>query len=389
LRRKLRVLVLIDRPITTGGGERVASVLAGMLDADRYVRVLCSTRSSPAQTFEEELTERGVRILVLKRTSKLALWAWGPFLRFLRRERIDVLHAHKFGSNLWGTILGRLSRVPVVIAHEHSWSYSGQPLRRFLDREVIARGADAVVAVSREDERRMVEVEGIEPSTIRFIPNGIPTPERKGHDLRAELRLSESTPVVASVGQLRPEKALEVLIAAAKRLTPEFAELRVLIVGHGPAGDELQRLVAEAALEDTVLFLGRRNDVPDVLDAIDVAVCCSDREGSPLSVMEYMAAGKPVVATSVGGVPDLIDDGVHGLLVPPRRPDELADAVALLLSNRDRRLQMGERARIRQQEEFSFAAFVRRVEDLYDELFAQTSRAKGEGWTPFPRVSRD
>jgi glycosyltransferase involved in cell wall biosynthesis len=383
------VLVLIDRPITTGGGERVASVLAGMLDTDRYVRVLCSTRSTPAQTFEEELTERGVRLLVLERTSRFALWAWWPFLEFLRRERIDVVHAHKFGSNLWGTILGRLSRVPVVIAHEHSWSYSGQPLRRFLDREVIARGADVIVAVSREDKRRMVEVEGIEPSMIRFIPNGIPTPERKGHDLRAELGLSEATPVVATVGQLRPEKALEVLIEAAKRLVAQFAELRVLIVGHGPVEDELQRLVAEAALEETVLFLGRRNDVPDVLDGIDIAVCCSDREGSPLSVMEYMAAGKPVVATSVGGVPDLIDDGVHGLLVPPRRPNELADAIALLLSDRDRRLQMGERARLRQQEEFSLAAFVRRVEDLYDELFSQTSRAKREGWTPFPRVSRD
>jgi glycosyltransferase involved in cell wall biosynthesis len=385
VRRKLRVLVLIDRPITTGGGERVASVLAGMLDADRYERVLCSSRSTPAQTFEEELTAQGVRVLVLERTSKFAFWAWWPLVSFLRRERIDVVHAHKFGSNLWGSILGRLSRVPVVIAHEHSWSYSGQPLRRFLDREVIARGADVIVAVSREDARRMVEVEGIEPSSIRFIPNGIPTPERKGHDLRSELGLAEGTPVVATVGQLRPEKALEVLVEAAEGLAPRFPELRVLIVGHGPVEDDLKQHVVEAGLEETVLFLGRRNDVPDVLAGIDVAVCCSDHEGSPLSVMEYMAAGKPVVATRVGGVPDLIEDGVHGLLVPPRRSDELADAIASLLSDRERAQKMGDQARARQQEEFTLAAFVRRVEDLYEELFAQTRRAKGEGWEAFAR----
>jgi len=231
----------------------------------------------------------------------------------------------------------------------------------------------------------MVEVEGIKPSSIRFIPNGIPTPQRKGHDLRAELGLADGVPVVATVGQLRPEKALEVLVEATARLAPEFPDLRVLIVGHGPVEGDLKRLAVEAGLDETVLFLGRRNDVPDVLAGIDLAVCCSDHEGSPLSVMEYMAAGRPVVATSVGGVPDLIEDGVHGLLVPARSPDELAAAIASLLSDRERAREMGERARARQQEEFTLDAFVRRVEDLYEELFSQTARARDESWEPFPR----
>jgi glycosyltransferase involved in cell wall biosynthesis len=386
VRRKLRVLILIDRPITTGGGERVASILAGMLDRDRYERVLCSSRSTSAQTFESELREQGVEVLVLNRTSKLALWAWRPLVAKLRGDPIDVIHTHKFGSNLWGSVLGRLSRVPVVIAHEHSWSYEGQPLRRFLDRDVIARNADVIVAVSREDERRMVEIERIKPSAIRFIPNGIAPLERKGHDVRAELGIAEGVPVIATVGQLRPEKAIEVLVEASRLLVPRFPDLQVLIAGHGPVEEDLRRLVSEGSLEQTVRFLGRRNDVPDVLDAIDVAICCSDREGSPLSVMEYMAAGKPVVATAVGGVPDLIEDGVHGLLVPARRPDELAAGIAELLSDRERAERMGEQARLRQQEEFTLDAFVRRVEDLYEELFSQSRRAKDEGWEPFPRA---
>jgi len=219
------VLTLIDRPITTGGGERVASIVAERLDSDRFVRFLCSSRSSPVPTFQERLEGAGVKVLTLDRRSKVALWAWRPLVSLLRRERIDVLHAHKFGSNLWGTVIGRLARVPVVIAHEHSWSYEGQPARRLLDRELIGRGVDAFVAVSREDERRMVSVEGVDPRVIRYIPNGIPAQVRRGHDVRAELGLERTAPVVATVGQLRSEKALDLLITAAADLAPQLQVL--------------------------------------------------------------------------------------------------------------------------------------------------------------------
>ena len=124
----------------------------------------------------------------LKRTSARQVWAWWPLYRLLRRERIDVLHAHKFGSNLWGTAIGRMARVPVIVAHEHTWSFEGQPLRRFGDREVIARGSSAFIAVSQEDRRRMIEIEGIDPEDVMFLPNGIPAPPPPtGADVRAEL----------------------------------------------------------------------------------------------------------------------------------------------------------------------------------------------------------
>ena len=380
------MLTLIDRPITTGGGERVASVVAEQLDSRRFVRFLCSSRSSPVPTFEERLRAAGVQVLTLERTSKVAVWTWRPLVSLLRRERIDVLHAHKFGSNLWGTVIGRLARVPVVIAHEHSWSYEGQPARRLLDREVIARGADAFVAVSREDERRMVAVEGVDPAVIRFIPNGIPAQHRLGHDVRAELGLQPDAPVIATVGQLRSEKALDLLIAAAGELVHRFPALRVLIVGDGPEDATLRRAAAAAGLGETVLFLGRRGDVPDVLAAADVAVCCSDREGSPLSVMEYMAAGIPVVATRVGGVPDLIEPEVHGLLVPRGQAPPLATALARLLADGALRAQMGGRARERQQREFDLDVMVRSIEDLYCELFEKTARARAEGWMSAARA---
>jgi glycosyltransferase involved in cell wall biosynthesis len=376
--RPLRVLTLIDRPITSGGGERMASVIAERLDPARSERWLCSSRSSPAPTFEAQLRTSGVRVLTLQRTSPAALWAWAPLVRLLRDERIDVLHAHKFGSNVWGTVVGRLARVPVVVAHEHSWSYEGQPVRRFLDREIVGRGADAFVAVSREDERRMVAVEGVDPKVIRFIPNGIPEQHRRGNDVRAELGIAPDAPVIGAVGQLREEKALDVLIDAAGRLAPRVDGLTVLLPGAGPEEAALRE--AAAGLDGTVRFLGLRDDIPDVLAAMDVAVCCSHREGSPLSVMEYMAAGLPVVATRVGGVPDIVIDGEHGVLVAPGDAGAMAVALGELLGDPARREAMGARARERQREEFDLDVMVGRVQELYEELFERTARARREGW---------
>jgi len=273
-----------------------------------------------------------------------------------------------------------------VVAHEHSWSYEGQPLRRFLDREIVGRGADAFVAVSREDERRMAEIEGVHPEVIRFIPNGIPEQRRRGTDVRTELGIAPDAPVIGAVGQLREEKALDVLIDAAARLAPRMEGLTVLLPGVGPEEAALRE--AASALDGTVRFLGQRDDIPDVLAAMDVAVCCSHREGSPLSVMEYMAAGLPVVATRVGGVPDIIGDGEHGLLVAPGDAGALAAALEQLLGDPARREAMGARAAERQREEFDLDVMVGRVQALYEELFERTARARREGWKrpePTPR----
>ena len=119
-----------------------------------------------------------------------------------------------------------------------------------------------------------------------------------------------------------------------------------------------------------MLLLGFRNDVSSVVQAMDVGICSSDFEGSPLSVMEYMEEGKPVVATAVGGIPDLVDDGVNGLLVPPREPERLAEAIAELLSDPARRAQMGERGRELRRSEYSIEATVRRIAELYERIAA-------------------
>ena len=378
--RRLRVVTLIDSLSNAEGGERIAALVAMGLDPTRFESTLCTSRPSEGDPLVAEVGSSGVRFLSLDRRSKASLLAWRPLIDLIRRERIDILHAHKFGSNLWGTMVGRLARVPVIVAHEHAWSYEGQPLRRFLDREVIARGATVFLAVSHEDQRRMVEIERIRPERTLFLPNGIPPLPATAGDVRTELGIGSEAPVVGAVGGLRPQKAFDVLVDSAASLVPSNPQLRVLIAGSGPEEERLRERIAALGLGATVSLLGRRSDVADVLAALDVAVLCSDFEGSPLAVMEYMAAGRPVVATRVGGVPDLVDHGVTGILVPPRDPARLAAAIGSLLADRSTREAMGERGRERQRREFDLGAMVTRVESLYERLFGATDRAGKEGW---------
>jgi glycosyltransferase involved in cell wall biosynthesis len=367
-------VTLIDRLRIAGGAERLAVELASRLDRTRFESIVWATRASEGPLVAQ-LRARGIPVHSLTRRSRFELWAWLPLFRFLRDERVDVLHAHKFGSNVWGALLGKLAGVPVVVAHEHTWSYRGQPLRRFLDRHVVARWSSVFIAVSREDRRRMSEIEGIDPSRTRFIPNGMPPlPAPSGLDVRADLGIPDGAPVVGSIGVLRPQKGLDVLIEAAGIVIGEIPAARFVIVGEGPEEAALRRRVEALGLGDHVLLPGFRADVADTLAAFDIAVSSSHFEGSPLAILEYMAAGKPIVATGVGGVPDLIEHGKHGIIVRPGDAQALAAAVLRLLREPETARQLGDRARERQEREFVIDAMVRRFEDLYDGLLSAADK---------------
>ncbi len=380
---RVRVVTFVDFLSCFGGAEHLALLIATRLDPVRFESILCVSRwpltgpwkGDPSAPPAMELLEGSpARFLPLARRRKVDVGAVARLERFLRRERVDVLHTHKFGSNVWGTIAGRIARVPVILAHEHTWSYEGQPLRRFLDRELIARGADRFIAVSREDQRRMIEIEGIDPERTLFIPNGVLSSRPpSGHDVREELGISPDATVIGAVGVLRAQKALDVLLRAIPLLS-EWPDARVLIVGDGPERTSLERLAKELGVADVVDFAGHRSDIPDVLSALDVAVSCSDFEGSPLAVMEYMDAQLPIVATAVGGVPDLIESGVHGRLVPARDPAALAAGIGEMLREPERASAMGARARERRRSEFDIATLVGRLEALYLELLSDSPR---------------
>lgn len=381
--RPIRVLTLVDGIGTYGGAESLARRLVQRLDPERFERTFCVSRWDPADAAEPtvaqalgELEAASVEFVGLERHGRPALRPWGQLVARLRRDPVDILHAHKFGSNAWAAALTPLAGGPALIAHEHSWAFEGKPWRRLLDRHLIARVATVMVAVSAEDRRRMIEFEGIPAEIIELIPNGIadPPPGPRA-DVRAELGIEASAPVIGTVATLRPYKGVDVLIRAAAELVGRFPDLRVLVAGGDEGTDTsvragLRDLIAELGLEQNVLLLGFRGDIPAVVAAMDIGVCSSDFEGSPLSVMEYMEEAKPVVASAVGGVPDLVEDGVNGLLVPPRQPSRLALAIGELLADPDRGEQMGLRGRDLRRSEYSIDGTLRHLSELYERVAA-------------------
>jgi glycosyltransferase involved in cell wall biosynthesis len=374
---RTRVLTLIDKPIAIGGAERLAVDLSIGLDPERFDRYFYATRTSPLPQLDDELRVGGVDFRSLRRRSRFDLFAWRSLVRFLRREQIDVVHAHLFGSNFWASVLGRFFGVPVVVAHEHTWSYVGHPLRRFADRHVIARFADTIIAVSQADADKMVRIEGIPAEKITVIRNGIhePRPDTDPERVRSEIGIGSDAFVVASVAVIRPQKRLDRLIEAAVTLREDVPGIQILIVGAGYAEEtaKLEALVADRGVGDTISFLGARMDAPNVMAAADIGIICSDYEGIPLSLLEFMALERPVVATAVGGIPEVLQDGETGMLVHDLSAEALATAVvAMSRLPRSSRRTMGVAARKLQQEHYSFDAYVATVASLYDSLLTRS-----------------
>lgn len=370
---RIKVVTLVDRVGAAGGGERFAHQIAASIDATRFESILCTTRpSEPAALLEAR--SAGVRVIELARRSRLSVAPWLRLAHFLRDERVDVLHSHKFGSNVWGSLLARAAGVPIFVAHEHSWAFSGDRLRLLLDRHLVAPRADAVVAVSAFDRRRIVELERVDPDRVVLQPNGIPrVRSASGGALRALVGVPATTPIMGIVARLSPEKRVDLFIDALAILLPRVGSLHAVVVGDGPHASTLRCRARELGLDRSVTFLGRRDDVLELAVGFDVAVLCSDREGCPLTLIEYMALARPIVATDAGGVVDLVRDEREGLIVDRDDAPALAAAVERLLTDRALAARLGAQASARQALEFDLDVVVRRVEALYVRLLDRRS----------------
>ena len=360
--------MLVDRfHDGTGGGERFGIGLAIQLAGDGYEVWFCTTRRGGGQLLDQ-MREAGVRYFSLNRSHRLDLPPVVRLLRLMRRERFDVVHGHMFGSNVWATILGRLARVPAVVAHEQTWSYEGKPLRRLIDGYVIGRLASRFVAVSEADRQRMVDIENVPEEKTLTIPNAyIPRPTPGDGDLRVELGIPADAPLVGTVCQLRRQKRLDVLVDAFALVAERRPDARFVIVGDGGQRPELERRIAAAGLDGRVQAPGTRTDLETIFGAYDVAVMSSDYEGLPLFACECMGHGVPLVATAVGGLPDLIDHGRTGMLVPRRDPQALGEAIVELLGDAPRREAMAAAAKERLGD-YTIDRVTERFERLYDEL---------------------
>jgi glycosyltransferase involved in cell wall biosynthesis len=376
--QRITVVSLIDHLVPYGGAEVLVAQIAQRLDRERFEPVVCATRTADERLCAE-LEASGVKLLLLRRTSRGRLDQWWPLIRYLRSTELAILHAHKFGSNAWAAAIRGVTDVRAVIAHEHVWSFSGGRVRRCIDRYFISPSVDLVLTVSAETREQMVRVERIPRDRIHVFTHGTIPPDGHAGVDRKTLGLSPGDFVVGTVAVLRPQKAISDLLRAARLLRDDIPNLRFLVVGDGPQRNALEALVDELGLRGAVIFLGFRRDVERLLPSMDVCVNSSHFEGSPLAIMEFMGSGRPIVATSVGGVPALLD-GHCGLLVPPGDPHALAAAIQKLEQNPELRATLAANALAKHHACFDIRTNIKALERLYEELaFSSTGLSSPRG----------
>ncbi len=317
----------------------------------------------------------------------------------LKRDRIHIVHAYNFYANVFAVPTARLSGVPVVIASIRDTGVYLTPRQKWIQR-LVCRWADCLL-VNAEAVKQWLIAEGYQPEKITVIRNGIDLSRfasRNGHgngngNLRRELGLGSRAPLVVMLSRLHRLKGIEDFLQAAAIVAGRFREARFLIVGSNFISrdgaivedtayrSELERYAASLGLGRRVVFTGMRLDVPELLSESAVSVLPSLSEGLPNVLLESMAMGVPVIATRVGGNPEIIEDGMTGLLVPPRDPEALGRAICLLLENRQMAVAFGQAGSRRVAEQFSLNRMVSETERLYLRLLEEAghkrSRVRG------------
>jgi glycosyltransferase involved in cell wall biosynthesis len=366
VRRPVRVCFLIDE-LANAGTETQLLALVERLDRRRvqpYLALLRGERpSSPALEPDCCLVLRlGVGSLKSPRILAQAM----RFANFLRRERIDVVQAYFPESSYFGLPAAWLAGVRHRLRTRNNVGHWVTPLHRLLGRalNVFTTGAVANCDAAR---RSLLADERPRPETVVVLENGV--------DLERFLAIPAPAPVagratVGAVANLRPVKGLDVLVRAAASLARSHPGVTFRVAGEGEQRGELESAIRDAGLTGRFELAGATDDVPGFLAGVDVAVLPSRAEGMSNALLEYMAAGRPVVASAVGAVPELIRDGEHGLLVPPGDAGALAGALARLLTEPGRAAGLGAAARRRACDRYGRAAMVSRFEDFYTSLVA-------------------
>jgi glycosyltransferase involved in cell wall biosynthesis len=371
---RIKVLKFLTM-FAVGGTERQFTYVTRSLNHSRFdVRVGCLSRKGEFLKHIEALNVPIAEYPIRSLCSAGMLRRQWRFARDLRRDRVQIVHAYGFYPNVFCTPAARLGGCLTIASVRDIGAFTTHIKLRTLVQKTACLMADRVIANSTAVRDWLVEL-GVPGKRIVTIPNGIALSERRrsvGFPIRRQLGISPQAPLIAAICRLNKNKGIEYFLQAAAIVRTHVPEARFLIVGGSYFEPEykpsLERLAAGMGLADTVAFTGERNDIPDLLEEIDISVLPSLSEGLSNSLLESMAAGLPVIATNVGGNPEIVQDGRTGLLVPPRNPEALSAAIIRMLENRESARRFGAAGYERVKQSFSLTATVQQTEDLYTEL---------------------
>ena len=368
----VRVLYVVDH-LKFGGAQTHLVQLLSKLDRRRFAPLVCALK--PHGELRPVVEAMGVVVL----DGGLGRTLMGPsgigvvrrLARILRQYRVDIVHSYLFHPNIVAPIAARLAGTRAAVVSKRSLDrYPSFPVRcavrlgnALADRVMV--NADAIGRFVAAEER-------CPPAKMVLIPNGVRDealrPAGDGSAKRAELGLPRDSRVIGAVSRLEWKKGLRHLLEAMPRIVDSVPEARLVVAGEGTLRPELTALAASLGIGDRLQLLGSRADTIELLAAFDVFVLPSVVEGMSNALIEAMAVGRPVVATDVGGNPEVVVDGETGLIVPPADPHALAAAVVKLLEAPELAVEMGAAGRRRVLEHYQIDVMTRRIEALYDSL---------------------
>lgn len=364
-------IVYVVNSLVPGGTERLVVEMSEAFNAEHEPCVMCLDEPG---LWAVGLRNQGIPVYCAWREPGLDVSVPGRIAAVVRRHNADIIHAHQYSSWFYGALSRLYCRAPRLLFEEHGRFYpeADKPLRRLVNRVLIARLTDRIVAVSEDIRQRLVRYEGLNPRRIDVVYNGIHSPERISPELRSRLRtelgFAADEFVVGTVGRLDPIKNLPMLVDSIADVAATHSKVRGLIVGGGAEFGEIAARAASLDIGNRIHMTGFRDDARELVQCLDLFVLSSYSEGTSIALLEAMATGVPVAVTDVGGNPEVVLDKTTGRVLPCGDVASLSQAIVEALDQPELRARRAAAASVRYSENFSFDGMIRQYRDIYDEM---------------------
>ncbi|UZP67531.1 glycosyltransferase family 4 protein [Desulfovibrio mangrovi] len=317
------------------------------------------------------LNRHDIRIHHIPRRPMVFDWkVFRGLCRFVRDNGIQLLHAHDLSSMAYASATGTICRIPVIMT-EHSRHYLDERARRRWEKRLFAYGLDALAEVSPQLAEASARKDGIPPRKILTIVNGVDIDAMQRADgtrFRTEIAASAENFLIGSVGRLEHIKGPDILLEAFADIAGSFPEARLVLTGSGSMESPLRERAHALGLAEKVVFAGARSNIPEILAALDCFVMPSRSEGLPFALLEAMAAGKPVISTSVGHIPEILEHGRNGCLVSSESPQDLAKALRSIITDHALRNSIARQAPAVVEQRYAQSVMFEQYESLYNRL---------------------
>lgn len=367
--RKIKVIQLVQ-DLEIGGREKIIAEITRKLDRDRYdIETWCIAGGGE---IAENLKKTGEVVRILNILTYRNPFNILKLSGMLKKVKPDIVHTHGYFASTIGRIAAKFAGIKIIIYHVHS-TYFDYKKRHLLTERFLSFFTQKIICCSKAVEAFVRGHERINPSKTVVIYNGVNEDEFRQPidiaEIKRKLNISPGGHIIGIVASLNRNKGHKYLFKAAVKILKEFSDVKFLIVGDGILKKELEKSVQEMGIAESIIFTGTRCNIPEILSVIDIFVLPTcKREGLGIAIIEAMAAGKPVVASDIGGIPELVKNGVSGILAEPGNSDALSAAIMTLLNDKARVKNMGRKGAEIIKQSFSSVRMIKKIEKLYQEL---------------------